>query len=112
MKFLQLCKKILKWKVKLLASLTLKRYKPTVIGITGSAGKTSTKEATFCVLRKEYTCRRTAKNFNNEFGTPLTILGDYQEAGGFLFWSQVLWKSFWRLIFKNKNYPEVWILVS
>ena len=110
MKFLQICKKILKWKIRLLAVWTLKRYKPTVIGITGSAGKTSAKEAIFCVLKKEYTCRRTAKNFNNEFGTPLTILGDYQEVGGIFFWFKVLWKSFWRLIIKDRNYPEVLIL--
>ncbi len=110
MKLLQICKKILRWKIKILAVLTLKRYKPTVIGITGSAGKTSTKEAIFAVLKKEYLCRRNVKNFNNELGVPLTILGDYQESGRFFFWLKVLWQGFWRLIIKNKNYPEVLIL--
>ena len=61
-------------------------------------------------MKKEYTCRRNAKNFNNEFGTPLTILGDYQEVQGILFWFKVLWRSFWRLVIKDKNYPEVLIL--
>jgi UDP-N-acetylmuramoyl-tripeptide--D-alanyl-D-alanine ligase len=110
MKLLQLCKKILKWKIRILAVWTLKRYKPTVIGITGSAGKTSTKEAIFAVLKKEYVCRRNVKNFNNELGLPLTILGDYQESGRFFFWFKVIWQGFWRLIIKNKNYPEVLIL--
>lgn len=110
MKLLQLCKKILKWKIRILSVWTLKRYKPTVIGITGSAGKTSTKEAIFAVLKKEYVCRRNVKNFNNELGLPLTILGDYQEAGGIFFWFKVVWKGIWHLIVKNKSYPEVLIL--
>lgn len=110
MKFLQLCKKILKWKIKILAALTLKKYKPTVIGITGSAGKTSTKEAIFSVLKKEYVCRRNVRSFNNELGVPLTILGDYQEAGRFFFWSKVILRGIWHLIAGDKNYPEVLIL--
>jgi UDP-N-acetylmuramoyl-tripeptide--D-alanyl-D-alanine ligase len=110
MKLLQLCKKILIWKVRLLASWTLKRYKPTVIGVTGSAGKTSSKEAIFAVLRKEYVCRRNVKNFNNELGVPLTILGDYQQSGGFFFWLKAILKGYWHLIIKDKKYPEVLIL--
>jgi UDP-N-acetylmuramoyl-tripeptide--D-alanyl-D-alanine ligase len=45
-----------------------------VIGITGSVGKTSTKEFVSSVLAKKYNVLKTEGNFNNEIGLPLTIL--------------------------------------
>lgn len=45
-----------------------------VIGITGSNGKTSTKDLTSGVLSPYYKVRKTEGNFNNELGLPLTIL--------------------------------------
>lgn len=46
-----------------------------VIGITGSVGKTSTKELTAGVLRQRFRTLATAGNRNNEQGLPLTLLG-------------------------------------
>lgn len=46
-----------------------------VIGITGSVGKTSTKEFIASVLSKKYITQKTQGNFNNEVGLPLTVLG-------------------------------------
>jgi UDP-N-acetylmuramoyl-tripeptide--D-alanyl-D-alanine ligase len=45
-----------------------------VIGITGSVGKTSTKEFISSVLARKYNVLKTEGNFNNEIGLPLTIL--------------------------------------
>ncbi len=45
----------------------------TVVGITGSVGKTSTKEFVAGVLAEHYKVHKTAGNFNNEVGLPLTI---------------------------------------
>lgn len=45
----------------------------TVVGITGSVGKTSTKEMIASVLAQKYTVHKTEGNFNNEIGLPLTI---------------------------------------
>jgi UDP-N-acetylmuramoyl-tripeptide--D-alanyl-D-alanine ligase len=45
-----------------------------VVGITGSVGKTSTKEFVASVLSKEFNVLKTAGNFNNEVGLPLTVL--------------------------------------
>ena len=45
-----------------------------VVGITGSVGKTSTKEFIASVLSVKYEVLKTAGNFNNEVGLPLTIL--------------------------------------
>ena len=45
-----------------------------IIGITGSVGKTSTKEMISAVLEQKYNVLKTEGNFNNEIGLPLTIL--------------------------------------
>lgn len=45
-----------------------------IVGITGSVGKTSTKEMIASVLSVKYRVLKTAGNFNNEIGLPLTIL--------------------------------------
>lgn len=45
-----------------------------VIGITGSVGKTSTKEFIAGVLAQKYNVLKTEGNFNNEIGVPLTLL--------------------------------------
>lgn len=50
-----------------------------VIGITGSVGKTSTKEMVASVLEQKYHVLKTAGNFNNEIGLPLTIFNIREE---------------------------------
>lgn len=46
----------------------------TVIGITGSVGKTTTKEMVASVLSQKYNVVKTEGNFNNGLGLPLTVL--------------------------------------
>lgn len=46
----------------------------TVIGITGSNGKTTTKELISCVLHRKYRTIATQGNLNNHIGVPLTLL--------------------------------------
>ena len=52
------------------------------IGITGSVGKTSTKEFIASVLSQKYKVHKTSGNFNNELGVPITLFGleEYHEA--------------------------------
>ncbi len=50
-----------------------------VVGITGSVGKTSTKETVAAVLATKYRTLKTQGNFNNEIGLPLTIFRLTQE---------------------------------
>lgn len=45
-----------------------------VVGITGSVGKTSTKEVIASTLAEKYNVLKTEGNFNNEIGLPLTVL--------------------------------------
>ena len=103
--------------IRKLAIWTINKYQPGVIAITGSVGKTSTKEAIFCVLKDSRFVRATHGNFNNELGLPLTILGDYQKITGKMFWAKVIFMAVFRLIFPAKGwsafggkYPEILIL--
>lgn len=52
----------------------------TVIGITGSNGKTSTKDLVAGVLAPDFKVRKTEGNFNNELGLPLTLLSLEEET--------------------------------
>lgn len=61
--------------LRLEATLMLKRHKPKIVAITGSVGKTSTKDAVYTVLSAYFSVRKSSKSFNSEIGVPLTILG-------------------------------------
>ncbi|MBZ5943198.1 UDP-N-acetylmuramoyl-tripeptide--D-alanyl-D-alanine ligase, partial [Weissella cibaria] len=58
-----------------LAKYYLDKINPKVVAITGSNGKTTTKDMTAAVLEAEYNVVKTKANFNNELGVPITILG-------------------------------------
>ncbi|MGD7062352.1 UDP-N-acetylmuramoyl-tripeptide--D-alanyl-D-alanine ligase [Bacillus altitudinis] len=57
-----------------LAKSYLKEENPRVVGITGSNGKTTTKDMIHSVLQTTYRVHKTDGNFNNHIGLPLTIL--------------------------------------
>src|SRR5438128_230905 len=57
-----------------LASHALRRVQPLVVGVTGSNGKTSTKEMVAAILSRHFNVLRTQGNLNTETGVPLTIL--------------------------------------
>ena len=73
--------KILKNYLRFWAVRYLRRAKPQIIAITGSVGKTSTKDAIFEVLRAKFGAqvRKSEGNLNNETGVPLGIL-NYKNA--------------------------------
>ena len=116
--------KILHFILKLLAKAVIKKYQPRVIAITGSVGKTSSKEAISVVLKAKFNTRAPSKNFNNEIGTPLTILGQQKSPGkNILAWFWIFLLALKLLLIKDKvngearegglghkNYPEVLVL--
>jgi UDP-N-acetylmuramoyl-tripeptide--D-alanyl-D-alanine ligase len=57
-----------------LANFYRKQFAIPIIGLTGSNGKTTTKELINCVLSKKYKTNATKGNFNNHIGVPLTLL--------------------------------------
>jgi UDP-N-acetylmuramoyl-tripeptide--D-alanyl-D-alanine ligase len=63
-----------------LAKFHRKRLKTIIIGLTGSNGKTTTKELIKAVLQKKYLVSATHGNLNNHIGVPLTILNMKKET--------------------------------
>ncbi|NQV00613.1 MAG: hypothetical protein HQ537_00605 [Parcubacteria group bacterium] len=104
---------ILQYILKILAKLILWRYKPEVVAVTGSVGKTGAKEAIYYVLKKQFRTRRNIKNYNNEIGVPLTILGqDIAPETKIIFlfsWLIIFIKACLTIIWQ-RNYPEILIL--
>ena len=56
------------------AGYVRRRVNPLVVGVTGSNGKTSTKEMVAAILERRYSVLRTTGNLNTETGVPLTML--------------------------------------
>jgi UDP-N-acetylmuramoyl-tripeptide--D-alanyl-D-alanine ligase len=57
------------------AQWLLRRMSPTVVAVTGSVGKTSTKDAIYAAVRQHRTARKSEQSFNSELGVPLAVLG-------------------------------------
>jgi UDP-N-acetylmuramoyl-tripeptide--D-alanyl-D-alanine ligase len=88
----------------------LNKYQPKVVAITGSVGKTSTSEAIFTVLSSDFRVRKSIKNYNNEIGVPLTIIGVESGGRSILKWLNVLSKAIKLILSRDQNYPEVLVL--
>lgn len=58
-----------------IAKLKREKYDIPVIAVTGSVGKTSTKDIIYSVVSQKYHTLKTQANLNNHIGMPLTILG-------------------------------------
>lgn len=91
------------------ARCALKRYQPRIIAITGSVGKTTTKDAIEAAIAPEVRVRKSEKSYNGELGVALTILG-----------LENAWKSPWGwtvnlvrglyLVARRRTYPDYLVL--
>lgn len=86
----------------------LAKHKPTIVAITGSYGKTATKDAIFSVLEDGNRVRRNIKSYNNELGVPLTIIGEEAPGTSFSNWFSVFQSA--RRQMKDDAYPSTLIL--
>lgn len=98
-------KKILIAMLQKRAKAVIKKFNPTVIAITGSIGKTSTKQAIKIVLESHKKVRVAEKNYNNEIGVPLAILGMKSPGRSIVGWLRLLYKAA-----NIKSMPEILIL--
>lgn len=92
-----------------LAHMIVRKYKPTVIMITGSVGKTSTKDALKAALSERSFVRASEKSYNSEFGVPLTIIGSKNPWTNPFSWLRVFKEAVALLAFPN-HYPKILIL--
>jgi UDP-N-acetylmuramoyl-tripeptide--D-alanyl-D-alanine ligase len=96
---------ILLWESKII----LKKYNPYVISITGSVGKTSTKDAIFTALSTSDYVRRSDKSFNSEIGIPLTIIGCDNGWSDPIAWLSNIFQGLELIVFKS-DYPKILVL--
>src|SRR3989344_2144647 len=90
------------------AKKIIARHKPVIIAVTGSFGKTATKDAIFTVLDDKLTVRRSIKNYNNELGVPLTIIGEEAPGSSLINWLSLFMAG--RRALLDENYPKTIIL--
>ena len=90
------------------ARLVLGKFHPRIVAITGSVGKTSTKEAIAAVLEAKFSIRKSPKSYNSDLGVLLAILGlssEWQSKWG---WIQNIIKG--AGVFFSHEYPSVLVL--
>ena len=103
-------KKYLERVLRFLSRRILVKYKPKIIAITGSVGKTSTKEAIHMALHKSFNARQSQKNYNNEIGVPLTIIGCDSKGSSIIGWLGVIFGAIKLIVKRDKKYPEILVL--
>ena len=92
------------------AHQVIKKYNPKIIAVTGSVGKTSTKDAIFAVLSPSRYIRKSEKSFNSEIGVPLTILGcDNGWNNPFVWFANIMHGL--SLIVRKHEYPD-WLVLE
>lgn len=104
-------KKLVTFKLKMATKLLLFRLRPEVIAITGSAGKTTTKEFVATVLNEEYHVLVPKEGYNTEIGAPMALFGETVPVRLFspAKWIAVLARVFFKALFL-KNFPEKVVL--
>jgi len=102
--------RIIEKQLKILTKRVLKKQKPKIITITGSVGKTTTKEAVYNAIKNKFNTRRSQKNYNNEIGVPMTVVGSLSPGKNLFGWLKIFIKFFRLSFFYNKNYPQVLVL--
>ncbi|MES3031844.1 MAG: UDP-N-acetylmuramoyl-tripeptide--D-alanyl-D-alanine ligase [Patescibacteria group bacterium] len=103
-------KKIITYILRKESQLVLYKYKPKIIVITGSVGKTSTKDAVYAVLSKITYVRKSEKSYNSEIGLPLTILGVPNGWSNPIIWLENICKGLWLIIWPSE-YPK-WLVLE
>lgn len=107
--FKEIFKKIIIAIITFEAKLVLKKYKPKIVAITGTVGKTSTKEAAVSVLGGVFYTRGNKGSYNSEIGVPLTILGLKNAYFSVFDWLKNIFTGL-SLVLQTKNYPRILVL--
>jgi len=100
-------KKIVTLNIGLAAKILLKRKKPEIIAITGSAGKTTTKELIGHVLAAEFDVLSSTEGYNTELGAPLILFKEKvpTNINSIRKWFLIVMRSYLKALFV-KDYPE------
>ncbi|MHB8710528.1 MAG: glutamate ligase domain-containing protein [Minisyncoccota bacterium] len=105
----KILKSIVAFTLALLTRAVVRRYRPRIVMVSGSVGKTSTKDAVAAVLAARFFVRKSEKSFNSEFGVPFTILGVQNPWRNLFEWFSVVKNALALLILPN-HYPNMLVL--
>ena len=92
-----------------LARGIIRKYRPRIVMVTGSVGKTSTKDAVAAALSARFYVRKSEKSYNSEIGVPLTVFGMKNPWGNPFGWLMVV-KSALALALLPNHYPNLLVL--
>ena len=106
----KILKKIIVFILRIEARLVLRKYKPKIVAVTGSVGKTTAKDAIYAVLSSAFFVRKSEKSFNSEIGVPLTILGCQNAWNNPFIWLKNIFSGLAVILLKN-HYPK-WIVLE
>ncbi len=98
----------LAWILKKRACYVLHKFRPLVVAVTGSVGKSSTKEAIYAVIAEKYPVMRNQGNLNNELGVPLSIIRK-KKPQGVINWIKFVFNS-GAYVAGIKEYPAYLVL--
>ncbi|HYF28737.1 MAG TPA: cyanophycin synthetase [Candidatus Paceibacterota bacterium] len=87
----------------------LHKYRPQIVMVTGSVGKSSTKDAIATALAPSIYLRASTKSYNSDFGLPLTVIGRETAWGNPIGWLSILVEGLLLLIFPA-HYPKLLVL--
>ncbi|MDD3481293.1 MAG: UDP-N-acetylmuramoyl-tripeptide--D-alanyl-D-alanine ligase, partial [Patescibacteria group bacterium] len=100
-------RKIVELKLNFAAKILLWRKKPEVIAITGSAGKTTTKEIVRHLLSSDFEVLASGEGYNTELGAPLMLFSLSVPSSTFsvISWAKIILKAY-KTAFFAREYPE------
>lgn len=102
-------KSIVVWILTREAKLLLRRQKPHIVAITGSVGKTATKDAVYAILKEYRSARKSEKSYNSDIGVPLSVLGLANAWSNPFLWIKNIIDGLFTALFA-KEYPEILVL--
>lgn len=91
------------------AAVLLRRKRPKIVAVTGSVGKTSTKDAIYAAIKNQTSARKSEKSYNTPIGVPLTVLGLPNAWNNPFLWLRNIVDGFITAFF-IRDYPNVLIL--
>ena len=107
---MRVAKKAIVWSITLEAKLIIRRFRPRIVAVTGSVGKTSTKDAIYALYSAHWHTRKSEKSFNSEVGVPLTIIGTNNAWRNPLGWLKNIVKGVLVLTLRHE-YPA-WLILE